>query len=88
MSEVSEESGEEDIGVTEKLFSLTDNGRTVARKLREAIAARRESDIAELDGIVLRYGNWPLNQLIRYVYRKYPEMTVKSIHPEAQRNAF
>ena len=70
---------------TEKLFSLTDLGSKVARKLREAVAGRRPEDIEKLNSIVRRYGNLPLNQLIRYVYRRYPEMTVKSIHPEARR---
>ncbi len=82
-TEISDE--DENIQATEKVFSLTENGRIVARKLREAIAAKRPQDIKALDGIVLRYAGWPLNQLIRYVYRKYPEMTVKSVHPEAKR---
>jgi len=72
--------------VTEKQFSLTENGRKVAQIMRDAIIRRRPSDVKELDGIVRRYGTWPLNQLIRYVYRQYPDMIVKSIHPEA-RNA-
>ena len=71
-------------GVTEKLFILTENGRKVADKLRQTIEERRPKDIEELNGIVRRYAKLPLNQLIRYVYRQYPEMTVKSIHPEAK----
>lgn len=71
-------------GVTEKLFILTKNGRKVADKLRQTIEERRPKDLEELNGIVRRYANLPLNQLIRYVYRKYPKMTVKSIHPEAK----
>jgi DNA-binding PadR family transcriptional regulator len=82
-SEISDE--DEEIQATEKIFSLTENGRTVATKLREALAARRAEDVNALDHIMLRYGSWPLNQLIRYVYRKFPEMTVKSVHPEAKR---
>ncbi len=82
-SEISDE--DEEIQATEKIFSLTENGRTVATKLREALATRRAADVNALDHIVLRYGSWPLNQLIRYVYRRFPEMTVKSVHPEAKR---
>jgi hypothetical protein len=74
-----------DVEVKEKEFKLTDQGRTVARKMREAVARRRPSDVDELDTIVLRYGAWPLRQIIRYVYRRYPKMTVNSIHPEADR---
>ena len=81
--EVTEATTGDDAGVTEKLFSLTKDGHTVAQKLREAIEKRRPKDIEELYGIIRRYGNLPLNQLIRYVYRRYPEMTVKSVHPEA-----
>lgn len=73
------------VEVKEKEFRLTDDGRVVARKMRDAVAERRPSDGAELDKIVLKYGAWPLRQIIRYVYRQYPDMTVNSIHPEAQR---
>lgn len=73
------------IGVTEKLFTLTENGHKVTQKLRQMIEKRRPKDIEELNGIIRRYAKLPLNQLIRYVYSKYPEMTVKSIHPEAKR---
>ena len=37
-----------------------------------------------IDGVVSRYGSLPLNQIIRYVYRRFPKMAEKSIHPEAQ----
>lgn len=73
------------VEVKEREFRLTDNGRIVAQKMRQAVAARRPTDVKELDELVLKYGAWPLRQIIRYVYRQYPEMTVKSIHPEAQR---
>lgn len=91
LQEISEEGEAEEvttdntIGVTEKLFTLTENGHKVAQKLRQTIEKRRPKDIEELNGIICRYGKLPLNQLIRYVYHKYPEMTVKSIHPEANR---
>lgn len=70
--------------VTEKQFQLTPNGRKVAGIMRDAIKRRRPSDVEAIDEIVRKYGTRPLTQLIRYVYRKYPAMTVKSIHPEAQ----
>ena len=91
LQEISEEGEAEEvttdnaIGVTEKLFTLTENGHKVAKKLRQTIEKRRPKDIEELNGIIRRYGKLPLNQLIRYVYHKYPEMTVKSIHPEANK---
>jgi hypothetical protein len=90
LSEISaSEDGDEEDPVTmnakEKLFSLTTDGRKVAEIMREAVARRRPEDITELDRIMVRYSTLPLNQLIRYVYRRYPEMTGNSIHPEAQR---
>jgi len=70
--------------VTEKQFLLTDNGRKVAAIIREAVQRRRPTDVEQLDTLVQRYGTMPLNRLIRYVYRQHPDMTTKSIHPEAQ----
>ena len=83
--EVDEAAAGNAIGATEKIFALTENGHKVAQKLRETIEQRRPKDVEELWAIVRRYGKLPLNQLIRYVYRQYPEMTVKSIHPEANK---
>jgi uncharacterized protein YwgA len=74
-----------DVAATEKLFKFTGDGRKVAKLLRTATLARRPQDVAELDRVVVKYGSLPLNQLIRYVYRRYPKMTEKSIHPEARR---
>ena len=83
--EISDEASGQEPEIREQLFALTRNGETVTAKLRVAIAERRPRDLEELDGLVLRYGSWPLRQLIRYVYRRYPEMTSKSVHPEAER---
>ena len=73
------------IEATEKVFSLTPQGRKVADIMHAAVRRRRPKDIAELERILVRFVNLPLNQLIRYVYTRYPAMTVKSIHPEAKR---
>jgi len=88
ISEGEGDGGGEEVGpgATEKIFSLTGDGRKVAKMLRRAVKLRREADVQDLDNMVIRYGNIPLSQLIRYVYRRYPKMTEKSIHPEA-RNA-
>jgi uncharacterized protein len=81
--DVSDEYGTES-EVTEKQFKLTPNGRKVAGIMRDAIKRRRPSDVEAIDEIVRKYGTRPLTQLIRYVYRQYPAMTVKSVHPEAR----
>lgn len=81
---LSEISDDDSGGLTSEMrFALTENGRKVARKMREAVARKKQSDVEEVDRIIRKYGTRPLNHLIRYVYRQYPEMTSKSIHPEA-----
>lgn len=87
--DISDDESREDTTVAvEKCFSLTENGRRVANIWRTGIAARGKiglRDLQQLDALVMRFGHMPLNQLIRYVYRRHPDMTTKSIHPEAQR---
>lgn len=67
----------------EKIYSLTPTGHTVAQRLREAWQKERPGDLAQIDDVVSRMGLMPLNQLIRYVYRRFPAMASESIHPEA-----
>ncbi|MFI4892361.1 MAG: hypothetical protein ACIAQ0_02835 [Phycisphaerales bacterium JB058] len=64
-------------------YELTDKGRRVAAMWRSSLP---RSDLDAIDTVVRRYGTMRLSQLIRYVYRKYPKTTSKSIHPEARRN--
>lgn len=66
----------------EYIYKLTDQGRRVAAYWRNALP---ESDKIAIDKIVRRYGTMALTQLIRYVYSRYPDSAVKSIHPEARR---
>lgn len=68
----------------ERLFSLTDNGKAVAEKLRLIWEKEYPEYLRNIDVVVSRYGSLPLNQIIRYVYRRFPRMAEKSIHPEAQ----
>ena len=68
----------------EKIFRLTENGRKVAKKLRQFLYQKRPKDGEYLDGVVLRFSPLPLNHLIRYVYRQYPDMATESKHPEAK----
>jgi hypothetical protein len=60
---------------TEIHYSLTENGRKVSQIIRKKIAHKNQSDIEEVDKIILKYGTRPLNHLIRYIYRQYPEMS-------------
>jgi hypothetical protein len=69
----------------EKLFALTKNGKALAGKLRSIWEKDYPDALNQIDQIVGRYGSLPLNQIIRYVYRRYPKMAENSIHPEAQK---
>lgn len=68
----------------EKIFTLTESGKTVATKLRELWQKEHPDDLKKIEDIVRGYAALPLNQIIRYVYRRYPAMAAKSVHPEAQ----
>ena len=71
------------VSARERVFSLTEFGRRVAKMWRVSLGRRRPQDLEAIDGTVRRYARMPLVALIRYVYRKYPETTKNSIHPEA-----
>ncbi|WP_145362673.1 hypothetical protein [Stratiformator vulcanicus] len=73
------------IPVREKVFTLTDDGKVVASKLRELLFQKKPADCEAIDSVVSRFGAKPLGQIIRYVYHRYPLMTTNSIHPEAKR---
>jgi antitoxin SocA-like protein len=69
----------------EKVFKLTDHGRTAAHSLRDIWEKQTPANMKKLDDVIKRYGKLPLNQLIRYVYRQFPDWARNSIHPEAGR---
>jgi hypothetical protein len=69
----------------EKVFMLTEQGKIVAEKLRTIWGQEHPDILKGIDEVVQKYGSLPLNQIIRYVYRRYPEMAKESIHPEAKR---
>lgn len=79
-----DESDSSTSSVREKIFKLTDNGRKVAFKLREALSGE---DARSIDLIVSKYAKLSLGQIIRYVYHQFKDMTVNSVHPEAKRVA-
>jgi len=59
----------------EKIYRLTDKGKAVAEQLHKDIPPQASK---ELVAIKQRYVRLSLTQLIRYVYRKYPDLTHKS----------
>ena len=69
----------------EKAFALTESGYRAAKNLRIHWSKTRPGDLEKLDSVVSRYARLPLNQLIRYVYRQFPDTTINSLHPEARR---
>ncbi|EKD24135.1 MAG: hypothetical protein ACD_81C00100G0011 [uncultured bacterium] len=56
-------------------FKLTDIGEAVAKELWGELDSKSRNSI---EAIKVRYGNWPLRQLLKYVYENYPDMTVNS----------
>lgn len=57
-------------------FTLTDRGRKYYQALITELPRDTESTLA---GFKARFGQLPLRQLVRYVYKKYPDFTEKSI---------
>lgn len=66
---------DEALGPHEKIYKLTDEGKAVAEQLLKNVPSQAWK---ELVTIKQRYVKLSLTQLIRYVYRKYPELTHKS----------
>jgi uncharacterized protein YwgA len=83
ISDSSDEFSQTSTLVTEKLFALTELGYKAVKKIREIKLRRDPDDIKKLENMIQRYGDLPLNQIIRYVYKRYPKMAENSIHPEA-----
>lgn len=57
-------------------FVLTETGRQYYRALANELSPER---IHELSRFKDRFGSLPLRQLVRYVYRRYPDMTEASL---------
>ena len=60
----------------ERRFQLTSKGRTHVEKLLAKPDMRPAIDVVAK--VKSRYGSYSLNELLRYVYTKYPAMTVES----------
>jgi hypothetical protein len=55
--------------------ALTDKGREIARGLWDSLAQEHKNALVS---IKREYGAVPLTQLLRYVYRKYPESALQT----------
>jgi len=63
------------IGYSERRFRLTETGRKAA----DALASRSDPGITDsIYEYYQRFKNMPLSSLLRYVYTRYPEFTVRS----------
>lgn len=60
---------------TMEVFELTDDGVKVAEALFNSMDQRQQQEITQLKG---RFNSLDLRQLLRYVYKKYPESTTES----------
>jgi hypothetical protein len=66
---------EEIDGTVERQFILTEDGKAVAKLLSTRISPDGKAILSRLKD---RFGRMPLRQLLRYVYARYPDFTVKS----------
>lgn len=69
-----EDISEEDLNV-ERQFTLTDDGKAVAKLLSTRISDPGKELLTELKD---RFGRMPLRQLLRYVYSNHPDYAEKS----------
>ncbi|MGQ9708816.1 MAG: hypothetical protein ACUVUR_08115 [bacterium] len=60
------------------IIELTPKGRRFARFLLERALKRRKNIISGLEIVKTQFGAIPLTQLLRYVYTRYPEYTIRS----------
>lgn len=65
----------QDIRLMESTFELTEIGKKVASKIWEALP---ENERESIKYIKRKYGSLSLRELLRYVYKKYPDMASKS----------
>lgn len=64
----------------ERVFELTEKGRYVAGVIAKRVGNRAVDEVSKIKD---QYGSLPLRQLLRAVYRQYPEMAGKSRIREA-----
>lgn len=64
----------------ERVFELTEKGRYVAQVIAKRVGERAVNEVSRIKD---EYGSLPLRQLLRTVYRQYPEMASKSRIREA-----
>lgn len=79
LSEETEVLGPEDLneeeGYVERRFTLTEDGKAVAKLLSTRISSRGKGILRELKD---RFGRMPLRQLLRYVYSQHPAYATQS----------
>ncbi len=68
----------ERLDATTLLFRLTARGRRLARLLIQSAARRQKNLIPGLEILKTHFAPLPLTTLLRYVYTRYPEYTIRS----------
>lgn len=77
MGQESDELHEEDL--QERIFRLTPKGEKAAHAILEQLApGQRNTILSKLEAVKKRFGGLTLHQLLRYVYREYPESAAES----------
>lgn len=67
------------------IYSLTDEGERVVKTLLHERDEDVGSTLEPVDDLKREKGALSLDRLLRYVYKKYPEMTTESEHPLADK---
>lgn len=57
------------------VYALSDKGKKIAKQIFDSLS---EADRAYIKSLKIKFGNLSLRQLLRYVYKKYPEYTTQS----------
>ena len=67
----------------ETVYSITPRGRALIENIRQQTPANDRSRFAKLveacGSVKIQFGSWPLQRLLRYVYRDHPSMISKSV---------
>ncbi len=63
----------------ETIYELTDRGKTIARKIADAVTAEKPEIIERIKKIVETYGRMSTDQLMDYTYNNYEETTTRSL---------
>jgi hypothetical protein len=60
-------------------YSLTERGQAIAGKIYDSASQSTKQAVEE---VKLKFGSLPLTELLRYIYRRFPEMATRTIRED------